>query len=188
MQASSSTPDEGAGDPSGSTPSSPAPSWPPSAVAVPAGLHTAGAVFVLAGFLKILIVCFPYSTMAISMYFQGRADLGTWAAAKMLPLALGILALAKAAVDRGLHRRTWFGRSVVAAGVVALVLSRWAFARPRPSPLDPMIRQYRAEMAASAAAAAREQQRAAVQAGQPRKLEPTDEAREALAQRNSRFK
>lgn len=159
---------------------------------MPAGLRTAGAVFVLAGFLKILIVCFPYSTMAISMYLQGRADLGTWAALKMIPLALGTLALAKVIVDRRLHLRPWFGRGVVAAGIAALVLSRWAFSRPRPSPLDPLLTDYRQQMAAAAAAtAARERSQregGAHPAGGRFLPGPREEARQELAQkRRGRF-
>jgi len=102
----------------------------------------AGAVFVLAGFLKILIVCFPFSTMAISMYFQGLCDLGYLAALKMMPLAIGILALAKAIVDRKLQERKWAPLVITLGGVVSLAFSRWAFARPRPSPLDPMLAHY----------------------------------------------
>lgn len=113
------------------------------AVAIPEGLKTAGSVFVLAGFLKILIVCFPFSTMAVSMYFQGLFDLGTWAAIKMMPLAIGILALAKAIIDRKIHERKWAPAMIALCGVFALIGSRWAFARPRPSPLDPALAQYR---------------------------------------------
>lgn len=113
------------------------------AVAIPEGLKTAGSVFVLAGFLKILIVCFPFSTMAVSMYFQGLFDLGTWAAIKMMPLAIGIVALAKIIVDKKIHERAWAPGIIALCGVVALVGSRWAFARPRPSPLDPALAQYR---------------------------------------------
>lgn len=39
------------------------------------------------------------------MYMAGRADLGYWAVLKMLPLSLGLLALAKTIVDRRLHER-----------------------------------------------------------------------------------
>lgn len=105
----------------------------------------------LAGFLKLMIMCFPFSTMAISIYLQGRADLGPWAVLKMLPVAVGLLYAGKTIVDRGLHTRRWFGRAVVVAGVAALVLSRWAFARPRPSPLDPMFQAYRQQQAAAMA-------------------------------------
>ena len=113
------------------------------AVAIPEGLKTAGSVFVLAGFLKILIVCFPFSTMAVSMYFQGLFDLGTWAAIKMIPLAVGILALAKVIVDRKIHEKRWAPVMIAVGGILALMVSRWAFARPRPSPLDPALAQYR---------------------------------------------
>lgn len=113
------------------------------AVAIPEGLKTAGSVFVLAGFLKILIVCFPFSTMAVSMYFQGLFDLGTWAAIKMMPLAIGIMALAKVLVDRRMHEKRWAPLCIAVGGIVALFASRWAFARPKPSPLDPALAQYR---------------------------------------------
>jgi hypothetical protein len=112
------------------------------AVAIPEGLRTAGSVFVLAGFLKVLIICFPFSTMAISMYFQGLCDLGTWAAIKMMPFAIGILALAKVIVDRKIHERKFASVGIAVCGVIALFGSRWAFARPRPSPLDPALAHY----------------------------------------------
>ena len=112
------------------------------AVAIPEGLRTAGSVFVLAGFLKVLIICFPFSTMAISMYFQGLCDLGTWAAIKMMPFAIGILALAKVIVDRKIHERKFASLGFAFCGVIALFGSRWAFARPRPSPLDPALAHY----------------------------------------------
>lgn len=37
-------------------------------MSLPYGVPTAGAVFIMAGFLKLLIMCFPYSPMAIGMY------------------------------------------------------------------------------------------------------------------------
>lgn len=157
------------------------PSTGPTATAIPVGLRTAGAVFVLAGFLKILIVCFPYSTMAISMYLQGRFDLGTLAAVKMIPFALGILAFAKALLDKQLHQRKWFNLAVVAGGVIALLLSRWAFARPRPGPLDPLIAAHQQAMAA-AQAQQRERELAIMQQHE-RHLRPTGEARRMLEQK-----
>jgi len=123
--------------------------------------------------------------MAVSMYLQGRADLGTWAALKMIPLALGILALAAGAVQRKLHLRPWFGRGVVVGGVLALMMSRWILARPRPSPLDPMLRQYQQHVAATAAMDAN---RAAQQThAKSRALEPSEQARKELSQRTTRF-
>ncbi|KAL4858939.1 N-lysine methyltransferase setd6 [Chlorella vulgaris] len=129
----------------------------PRVVSIPAGLPTAGAVFFLAGALKVIIMCFPYSEMAIMMFLQGRADLGLTAALKAIPIALGIAALAKAIVDRELQGRRWVQVAIVTGAIGALCLSRFFFARPRPSPLDPMIRQAVAERANGAA----EQQRAA---------------------------
>jgi hypothetical protein len=131
----------------------------------------AGEVFVLAGFLKILIVCFPFSTMAISMYFQGLCDLGYWAALKMFPLAIGILALAKVIVDRKLHERKFAPLVIVLGGVAALLLSRWAFARPRPSPLDPMLARYHHARLQEKAAMQRHEEARRVRAGK-RSLQP----------------
>jgi len=154
------------------------------AVAISRLGRTAGEVFVLAGFLKILIVCFPFSTMAISMYFQGLCDLGYWAAIKMMPLAIGILALAKVTVDRKLHERRWAPLLITVGGILALVLSRWAFARPRPSPLDPMLAQYHRSRAQEAAAA---QRRAEFQAAPRKSLEPDSQvADRATKLQNSR--
>lgn len=173
----------------------PAPAAAPAAggaVSIPAGVPPAGAVFVLAGFLKLMIMCFPFSTMAISMYLQGRADLGAWAVLRMLPAALAILALAKTLLDRGAHRRRWFAQGVAAAGVAALLLSRWAFARPRPSPLDPMLRAYYQREVGIAAAAQAGAQAQAVARGAPgggRLLGAPDEAaRAALRDSGTRFK
>lgn len=161
-----------------------APGEPKNAIAIPEGLRTAGSVFVLAGFLKILIVCFPFSTMAISMYFQGLCDLGTWAAIKMIPIAVGILALGKVIVDRKIHERRWAAGGIAVAGVLALVLSRWAFARPRPSPLDPALARYRqyAQQAAAAAAKKGEQQQ------QKRQLDPKLTERAAHLKSQTRFR
>lgn len=53
--------------------------------------------------------------------------------------------------------RRWVQVAIVTGAIGALCLSRFFFARPRPSPLDPMIRQAVAERATGAA----EQQRAA---------------------------
>jgi hypothetical protein len=152
------------------------------AIAIPDGLRTAGSVFVLAGFLKILIVCFPFSTMAVSMYFQGRADLGTLAAAKMIPLAIGILALAKTIVDRKWHERNWAAAGIAAAGLIALFMSRWAFARPRPSPLDPVIA--RVQSARKAEIEAHEKRKE--QLSKPRDLQPVHQRAEIL-RKSSRF-
>ena len=66
---------------------------------------TVGAVFFLAGALKLLIMCFPMSPMAVTMFLRGRAELGLVAALKMVPLALGTAWLAKRILDQGLHRR-----------------------------------------------------------------------------------
>lgn len=121
--------------------------------------------------------------MAISMFVQGKADLGTWAALKMIPVALGILALAKSLVDRQIHERKWFHRSIVAGSIVALVLSRWLFARSRPSPLDPLIAAHQRE-AVAAVAEARKQQAANAMAQQRGKyLEPSQQAKQDVAQR-----
>lgn len=110
----------------------------------------AGAIFILAGFLKILIVCFPFSTMAISMYLQGRADLGFWAALKMFPMAIGFLALAKTIVDKKLNKRPWASGAIVLFSIAALFLSRWLFARPRASPLDPLLESHKRQTIAAA--------------------------------------
>jgi hypothetical protein len=149
------------------------------ALAVPASLRAPGAVFVMAGFLKLLVMCFPFSPMAVSMFLQGRADLGPWAVLKMLPLALGLLLLAKRLVDEKVHERRWAGRAVAAAGLLALVLSRWAFARPRPSPLDPMFRDYARQRRAAAAGAAADARRGAggAAAGRAALGEPGNAAR-----------
>lgn len=154
------------------------------AVAIPQGLRNAGAVFVLAGFLKILIVCFPFSTMAVSMYFQGLADLGTLAAAKMIPLAIAILALAKSVVDKKLHERKWAPMVIAIGGLCALMLSRWAFARPRPSPLDPVIARYKEARRVEAEYQEKKEQ----ELGKRRKLQPEQESRVELLQRGHRFK
>lgn len=136
----------------------------------------------LAGFLKILIVCFPFSTMAVSMYFQGLADLGTVAAVKMIPLAIGILALAKTIVDRKIHERRWAPTGIALAGLLALIFSRWAFARPRPSPLDPVIARYQSAKNAEM----REREQTRHQIAQGHSLRPSDSVRAELAKR-SRF-
>jgi hypothetical protein len=152
------------------------------AVAIPEGLKTAGSVFVLAGFLKILIVCFPFSTMAVSMYFQGLFDLGTWAAIKMMPLAVGILALAKAIVDRKIHEKRWAPAMIAIGGILALMASRWAFARPRPSPLDPALAQYRRVKEHEEATRKREEERHG-----KRQLDPMMTDRAKALQSQSRF-
>ncbi len=74
-------------------------------ISLPFGVPTAGSVFFLAGFLKLLIMCFPYAPISVSMYLTGRADLGYMAVLNMLPVALGLVALAKYLVDSGLHER-----------------------------------------------------------------------------------
>ena len=52
----------------------------------------------------------PAAEMAVMMWVRGRADLGLTAVLlKALPLALGLAALAKAVVDRGLHLRFALG-------------------------------------------------------------------------------
>ena len=161
--------------------------WPGSSIALPAGVRTAGAVFVLAGFLKLLIICFPYSTMAVSMYLHGRADLGVVAAIKMIPMALGILVGAKVLVDRKLHERKWFVPSIVACSAFALVLSRFLFARPRRSPLDPLMKEYRYSQRAVEHVEAMQQRGM----GRTRSLQPSEEARQKLLEksndRNERF-
>jgi hypothetical protein len=168
--------------PTGDSPSPYEYSQGPTSIAIPAGLRSAGAVFVLAGFLKILIVCFPYSTMAISMFVQGRADLGGWAAAKMIPFAIGILALGKYLLDARMTTKRWFAWAVALGGVVALVLSRWALARPRPSPLDPTIDAYHRQATSLAQETARrrqEEKKVRSSSG----LQPREEVRQALEQR-----
>lgn len=157
---------------------------PKNAIAIPEGLRTAGSVFVLAGFLKILIVCFPFSTMAISMYFQGLCDLGTWAAVKMIPFAIGILALGKVIVDRKVHERRWAAGGIAVAGLFALLLSRWAFARPRPSPLDPALARYKQYAKQAAAAAANKEEQGHVR----RQLDPKLTARAAHLRSQTRFR
>lgn len=148
----------------------------PSSVAISTQLgRRAGEVFVLAGFLKILIVCFPFSTMAISMYFQGLCDLGYWAAIKMFPIAIAMLALAKAVVDRKLHERKFAPLAIISGGILALLLSRWAFARPRPSPLDPMLAHYHRARAAEAAASQNRERQA--QAARRKSLQPDERIR-----------
>lgn len=182
---SSSDPEPADGTPSLSNSSSS--SYPgPTSIAIPAGLRSAGAVFVLAGFLKILILCFPYSTMAISMFIQGRADLGVWAAAKMIPFAVGILALGKYLSNARLISKQWFAWAVAVGGIVALFLSRWAFARPRPSPLDPMLNAYhrQATSLAQETDAKRRQQETVMRSRSG--LQPPEEARKALQQRERR--
>ena len=119
--------------------------------------------------------------MAISMFLQGRFDLGVWAAAKMIPIALGILAIAKILVDKRVYDKKWFHRGVVAGSVVALALSRWAFARPRPSPLDPVFAAHHREVMREQ----RNQQQAQQQQQQraKRMAEPTEEMKKALLER-----
>jgi hypothetical protein len=154
-----------------------------SALAIPTGLRSAGAVFILAGFLKILILCFPFSSMAISMFVQGKADLGTWAALKMIPIALGVLSLAKVLVDRKLHERKYFHRLVVVASVLALLASRWLFARTRPSPLDPLITAHQRQVVAAVVEARKQQAASALAAQQGRFLGPSQSAKDDVAQR-----
>jgi hypothetical protein len=154
-----------------------------SAVSIPVGLRSAGAVFILAGFLKILILCFPFSSMAISMFIQGKADLGTWAAIKMIPIALGVLSLAKVLVDKKIHERKYFHRLTVVGSVMALLLSRWLFARTRPSPLDPLIAAHQREVVAAVAAARKQQAASALAQQQGRYLEPSQQAKQDVAQR-----
>lgn len=157
------------------SPSSPS----PSSVALSSQLgRRAGEVFVLAGFLKILIVCFPFSTMAISMYSQGLCDLGYWAALKMFPIAIGMLALAKVVVDRRLHERRFAPLAIVGGGILALLLSRWAFARPRPSPLDPMLAHYNRARAAEAAVTQRREQARQAHSARKKSLDPPKELKE----------
>ena len=155
----------------------PPPSGSERSVAISQLGRRSGEVFVLAGFLKILILCFPFSTMAISMYFQGLCDLGYWAALKMFPLAIGILALAKIIVDRKLHERKFAPPLIVLGGVAALLLSRWAFARPRPSPLDPMLARYQHVHLQEKAAMQRHEEARRARAGK-RSLEPSERVAE----------
>ena len=122
--------------------------------------------------------------MAVAMFVQGKADLGSWAAVKMLPIALGILALAKGIVDRGIHERKWFHRGVVVCSIFALIVSRWAFARPRPSPLDPLLTAHQRESAAASLEARKKQERAdMLRQHQGRQLQPPEEARKVLEER-----
>ncbi|KAL4439196.1 hypothetical protein ABPG77_004098 [Micractinium sp. CCAP 211/92] len=132
--------------------------WPPRAISLPVGLPTAGAVFVAAGVLKLVIMCFPWSEVSILMFAHGRADLGVWAALKALPIAAALAAVAKVIVDRGLQKRRWVQAAVVAGGVLMLWLSRLVFARPKPSPLDPMFRRMQQERMAAVAEQRRTQQ------------------------------
>ena len=157
---------------------SPPPSGEGRSVAITQLGRRAGEVFVLAGFLKILIVCFPFSTMAISMYFQGLCDLGYWAAIKMFPLAIGMLALAKVIVDRRIHERKFAPLVIVGGGVVALILSRLAFARPRPSPLDPMIAHYQRVRLQEKAAMQQREEAQKARAGRRRSLQPSQQVAE----------
>ncbi len=165
---------EGGGEGEGAPPP---PSGGERSVAITQLGQRAGEVFVLAGFLKILIVCFPFSTMAISMYFQGLCDLGYWAALKMFPLAIGILALAKVIVDRKLHERKFAPLIIVVGGMAALLLSRWAFARPRPSPLDPMLARYQYARLQERAAMQRHEEARQARAGK-RSLQPSERVAE----------
>lgn len=121
--------------------------------------------------------------MAISMFIQGKADLGTWAAIKMIPIALGVLSLAKILVDRKFHERKYFHRSVVLASVLALVSSRWLFARTRPSPLDPLIAVHQKEVVAAVAAARKQQAASAMAQQQGRYLAPSQQAKQDVEQR-----
>ncbi|KAL4428473.1 hypothetical protein ABPG75_002562 [Micractinium tetrahymenae] len=146
----------GAGEPAGGATSSG--EWPPRAISLPVGLPTAGAVFVAAGVLKLVIMCFPWSEVSIMMFVHGRADLGVWAALKALPIAAALAAAAKVIVDRGLQKRRWVQVGIVAGGVLMLWLSRLVFARPKPSPLDPMFRRMQQERMAAVAEQRRMQQ------------------------------
>jgi len=116
------------------------------------------------------------------MYFQGGADLGTLAAAKMIPLAIGILALAKTIVDRKWHEQNWAAAGIAAAGLVALIISRWAFARQRPSPLDPVIARVQSARKAEIEAHERRKE----QLSKPRDLQPMHQRAEIL-RKSSRF-
>ena len=77
-------------------------------------------------------------------------------------------------------------RAVVAGSIAALFLSRWAFARPRPSPLDPMVRAMQQQQVAAARAAAA----AAAEAEQPKRErllhQPSEEARQAFLEARGR--
>ncbi|PSC69866.1 hypothetical protein C2E20_6629 [Micractinium conductrix] len=87
----------------------------------------------------------------------GRSDLGVWGAIKAAPVALALAGAAKAIVDRGLHKRRWVRAAIVVGGAVMLWVSRLLFARPKPSPLDPMFSKLKQERIAALA----EQRRAA---------------------------
>lgn len=152
------------------------------ALAVPAGFRTAGAVFVLAGFLKILIVCFPYSTMAISMYLHGRAELGIIGAMKMIPIALAILAGAKVIVDKRLHLRRWFTLTIVFCSLIAMFLSRLIFSQPKASPLDPLLSAYRYQQTAVESMNAQSQR----QRRESRSLQPSEEAKKILEEESNK--
>ncbi|PRW44489.1 small GTP-binding [Chlorella sorokiniana] len=154
-------------------------------VSLPFGVPTAGAVFFMAGFLKVLVMCFPFSEMAVMMYVHGLADLGIWAAIKAIPLALALAGVAKLIVDRRLQSRRWGSLAIAASGVVLLVLSRFIFARPKPSPLDPMFARMRQDRAAAVADQRRmEAARAAQHRAQEQRLmqQPDAEVGRALQQ------
>jgi hypothetical protein len=74
----------------------------------------------------------------------------------------------------------WAPLAIGAVGVLLLFLSRMVFARPRPSPLDPMFRQLNQERTAVVA----EQRRSAAEAQQRRHLlqQPDAERGRALQQ------
>lgn len=117
------------------------------------------------------------------MFIQGKADLGTWAALKMIPIALGVLSLAKVLVDRKIHERKYFHRLVVVASVLALLTSRWLFARTRPSPLDPLIAAHQKEVISSVTAARKQQEARAMAQQQGRYLEPSQQAKQEVERR-----
>ncbi|GAB4814455.1 hypothetical protein N2152v2_001501 [Parachlorella kessleri] len=136
----------------GSSESEPVPEGPrprqPQTVSVPYGVPTAGRVFLFAGLLKLWMMCLPFTPMASFMYVSGRVDLGFWAVLKMLPISLGLAALAKFIVDRKLHERSRVRWAVVIGSVAALALSRLLFYSPGHNPKHILAPRVRAQQEA----------------------------------------
>jgi hypothetical protein len=117
------------------------------------------------------------------MFIQGKADLGTWAALKMIPVALGVLSLAKVLVDKKLNEKKYFHRLVVLGSVLALLASRWLFARTRPSPLDPLMVAHQRQVVAAVAEARKQHAASAIAAQQGRYLEPSQQVKQDVEKR-----
>lgn len=62
--------------------------------------------------------CPSLAEMAVTMYVQGLADLGIWAAIKAIPLALALAAAAKFVVDRRLQTRCVAAAGCLLVGIV----------------------------------------------------------------------